>query len=191
VILGPEDERYDCALYFECQNITGADMISSDEYTMFLYKDDATLWYWMSDRVKYHSCTWLSSHADDGLEHGMGQFEAVNIREIMNLQENEPIPQIVDMFSNFENTLFLTSDGELFMSSYVTDRVEDVEYYVKFNPDPGRLPLVETRKDVELKRIAFEQLNYHDIVSINGDGQYNFSAVDSKGNYYHIRVLEE
>lgn len=191
VILNPEDDLYDSVLYWECQNIMDADMISSDEYTMFLYKEDATLCYWMSDRAKYHKCTWLTSYADDGLEHSMGQFEDVNIREIMNIPENEPVPRIIDMFSNCENTLFLTDNGELFMSSYITDRIADVEYYTKFNPDPGRLPLVETQKNVELKRIAFEKLDYYDIVSINGDGQYHFSAVDSKGNYYHIKASEE
>ncbi len=28
-----------------------------DDYTMFLSKEDGTLWYWMSDRVKYHEHT--------------------------------------------------------------------------------------------------------------------------------------
>ena len=188
VILSPEKESYDCVIYFECEDITDVNRISSDDYTMFLYKNDGTLWYWMSDRVKYHDYeNYLSSYPDDGLEHGKGKFESVNIAEIMNIQGDQAKPEIVDMCSNIENTLFLTSDGELFISSYVTDRIEDVEYYVKFNEDPGRLPAVEVRKEARISRITFESLDYHDIISINGDGQYNFSAIDSKGNYYHIK----
>ncbi len=191
VILSPETEPYDCVIYYECENITDVNRISSDDYTMFMYKNDGTLWYWMSDKVKYHDYdNWFSSYTEDGLEHGKGQFEFVNIAEIMNTQENCAEPEIVDMCSNIENTLFLTSDGELFISSYVTDRIEDVEYYVKFNGAPDRLPAVEVRKEVKISRITFEPLDYHDIISINGDGKYNFSAIDSKGNYYHINVSE-
>ncbi len=192
VILSPAKDRYDCVIYYECENITDVNRISADDYTMFLLKNDGTLWYWMSDKVKYHDHdNYFSSYADDGLEHGKGQFESVDIAEIMNIQENSPKPEIVDMCSNIENTLFLTSDGELFISSYVTDRIEDVEYYVKFNGAPDRLPAVEVRKEVSLSRIAFEPLDYHDIININGDGKYNFSAIDSEGNYYHINVSEK
>ena len=83
-------------------------------------------------------------------------------------------------------------DGEMYLWGVITPP--------KYIPNIGTTKIIlkqvpegsgELIKDVELKRIAVEQLNYHDIVSINGDGQYNFSAVDSKGNYYHIRVLEE
>lgn len=162
----------------------------ADDYTMFLSKEDGTLWYWMSDRVKYHKRTWLTSHADDGMEHGEGRFMPIDIAEIMGIQEGEPVPRIRDMFSNVGNTLFLTSDGKLFVSSYVTDHVEDVAYWVRFNADPGRLPTVEVSKDIPIKRIEFKQLDYQNIIRINGDGKYNFSAIDSKGNYYHITTTK-
>lgn len=162
----------------------------ADDYTMFLSKEDGTLWYWMSDRVKYHKRTWLTSHADDGMEHGEGRFMPIDIAEIMGIQEGEPVPRIRDMFSNVGNTLFLTSDGKLFVSSYVTDHVEDVAYWVRFNADPGRLPTVEVSKDTPIKRIEFKQLDYQNIIRINGDGKYNFSAIDSKGNYYHITTIK-
>ena len=190
-ILNENDNPYFYVIYYECENLTGADRISADDYTMFLYKKEGTLWYWMSDRVKYQNYTGLSSHADDGLEYGQGQFESIDIAEIMDIQEDKPVPRIIDMCSNVENTLFLTSDGELFISSYVTDHTEDVEYYVKFNEDPGRLPTVEVLNDVPIKCIKFKQLDYHNIISINGDGQYNFSAIDSMGNYYHITASKE
>ncbi len=145
----------------------------------------------MSDRLKYHEHTWLTSRADDGMEHGEGQFVPVNIAEVMGIQEGEPVPRIEDMFSNAENTLFLTSDGKLFVSSYVTDYVDDVAYWVKFNADPGRLPTVEVSRNVPIKLVEFEQLDYYDIVCINGDGKYNFSAIGAKGNYYHITIKNE
>ncbi len=189
-ILNREEKPYFHIIYYECENLTNADQISADDYTMFLSKQDGTLWYWMSDRIKYHKYTWLSSHADDGMEHGEGQFVSVDIAEIMDIQEGEPIPRIMDMCSNAENTLFLTSDGELFVSSYVTDHMEDVAYYVKFNADPGRLPAVEVSYDVPIKHVEFKQLDYHNIIRINGDGQYHFSAIDSMGNYYHITTAE-
>lgn len=185
-ILNREEDEYDPIMYYECENLTEADRISADDYTMFLSKVDGTLWYWMSDRVKYHGYAGLVSHVDDGMEHGEGRFVPVDIAEIMGIKEGEPVPRIKDMFSNTENTLFLTSDGKLFVSSYVTDHVEDVEYYVKFNANPGKSPEVEVSRDQPIKCIEFKKLDYHDIVSINGDGQYNFSAVDSMGNYYHI-----
>lgn len=189
-VLDGDLRSYFQIIYYECENLTGVDGISADDYTMFLSKEDGTLWYWMSDRVKYHKRTWLTSHADDGMEHGEGRFVPVDIAEIMGIQEGEPVPRIMDMFSNAENTLFLTSDGKLFVSSYVTDHVEDVEYYVKFNAEPKRLPAVEVSRDLPIKRIEFRQLEYQNIIRINGDGKNNFSAIDSKGNYYHITTTK-
>ena len=58
---------------------------------------------------------------------------------------------------------------------------------MKFNPDPGRLPLVETRKDVELKRIAFEQLNYHDQYKIKRKG--NGIAMYETANEKEVNFL--
>lgn len=61
---------------------------------------------------------------------------------------------------------------------------------MKFNAAPGRLPAVEVSRDMPIKRIEFRQLDYQDIIRINGDGKQNFSAIDSKGNYYHITTTK-
>lgn len=70
------------------------------------------------------------------------------------------MPWIAAMCSNEENTLFLTDDGRMFVSSYVTDRVEDVWYYDRQNGAIGRIPSEQMGEDVPLKRIGFEKLDY-------------------------------
>ncbi|MDE7222605.1 MAG: hypothetical protein K2O34_02345, partial [Acetatifactor sp.] len=168
-------------VYYDLAGVDGVETVSSDGYTVFLGKTDGTLWYWDSDRIKYHDSEFALVDPESAGESCAGSFVQIDIREILNIDGDAKAPRIIAMQSGTENTIFLTDDGSVFISRYETCEVEDVSYYVRSNPRPGELPSVQQIKDMELKTLVFERLAMGNIVSISTDGEENFIAVDAEG----------
>lgn len=79
----------------------------------------------------------------------------------------------------------ISDDGQVFISEYVTNGIKDMEYYILGNTNPNR---VRTKwvKNMQLKTIDFHMLDWQDIVSINTNEEFYFSAVDAQGEYYYL-----
>lgn len=177
-------------VYYDLAGVDGVETVSSDGYTVFLGKTDGTLWYWDSDRIKYHDNKFALVDPESAGESCAGSFVQIDIREILNIDGDAKAPRIIAMQSGRENTIFLTDDGSVFISRYETCGVEDVSYYVRSNPRPGELPSVQQIKDMELKTLMFERLAMKNIVSISTDGEEYFTAVDAEGGYYRFSAAD-
>ncbi len=183
-----ENTKLGYTVYYELPGICGVDLVSSDDYTVFIGKTDGTLWYWDSDRIKYHDDLRALANPEDGEESCGGKLVEVPVADILKTDGEAPdCPRIIAMQSGLENTVFLTDTGEVFISRYLTCGTEDVSFFVRQNPDITRLPSVLTIEDMKLKTLTFEKLRLKNIVSISTDGKYVFSAVDVNGAYYTIK----
>lgn len=184
-----ENTKMGYTVYYDVPGICGVDLVSSDDYTVFISKTDGTLWYWDSDRIKYHDDLRALANPEDGgkVNYG-GKLVEVPVADILKTDgEASACPRIIAMQSGLENTVFLTDTGEVFISRYITCKTEDVSFFVRENPDVTRLPSVLTIEDMKLKKLTFEKLRLKNIVSISTDGKYVFSAVDVNGAYYTIK----
>ncbi|MDE7249450.1 MAG: hypothetical protein K2N82_06080, partial [Lachnospiraceae bacterium] len=115
-----------------------------------------------------------------------GNWKSVNIKEILGRKnESGYAPYIVKICAGSENVFFLTDDGQVFMSEYITNAVEDVEYYNHESTNPNRERII-TVEDLHLKTITFHKMDWKDIISINTDGTHFFSAVDKDGRYFYV-----
>lgn len=177
-------------VYYDLAGIGGVEAASSDGYTVFFGKTDGTLWYWDSDRIKYHDNELALVNPESAEESCAGRLVQMDIREILNIDEDAAVPRIIAMQSGRENTMFLADNGSVFISRYETCGVEDVFYYDKNNPRPGDLPSIRQIRDLELKTLVFERLGMENIVSISTDGEENFTAVDADGVYYRFSAAE-
>ena len=167
----------------------GVEDMTADQYTMFLYKEDHTLWYWDNKLIPYHDCR-MNERPEDGIDDYSGKFKEVDIEGIL---ETEGSPGIRDMCAGKENVLFLTEDGQVFISRYITteiwDREETELYY--YTASQSRWVPVPSAADLEIKDITFQKLGWENIISINTDGEFQFSAVDREGNCYHLCTEED
>ena len=182
--------KYGMTILYELGEEEGIERIESDAYTMFLYREDGTLWYWNSGAIKYHDNKYAMSNSEIYGEDYQGGFEEVDLKKILGIDDKEEyIPKIVDMCAGSENVLFLTNDGQVFVSEYVTSEIKDVEYYILRNTNPNRLR-TGWIYDLQLKKINFYQLDWENIISINTNGKDKFSAVDDQGMYFYLNVTE-
>ena len=183
--------KYGMTILYELGEEEGIERIESDAYTMFLYREDGTLWYWNSGAIKYHDNKYAMSNSEIYGEDYQGGFEEVDLKKILGIDDKEEyIPKIVDMCAGSENVLFLTNDGQVFVSEYVTSEIKDVEYYILRNTNPNRLR-TGWIYDLQLKKINFYQLDWKDIASINTNGEYQFSAVNEQGEYFYLNMTPE
>lgn len=180
-----EGTKYGLTILCELGVGEGIDKISADEYTMFLYKTDKSLWFWNSNRIKYHDNKRALADPETAQVNYTGYFEEVNFNKLLE-EENS---YIIDISSGKENTLFLMDNGQIFISEYTTYDVQDVEYYNLANTNPNRNIFTSVEPSMHLKKMTFRKLDLENIISINSDGEYNFTAVDLNG-FYHLVELK-
>lgn len=180
-----EGTKYGTTILYELGQDEDIKCIDADKYTVFVTREDGTLWYWNSKMIKYHDCRDALADSESCQEDYSGFWEKVNIKEILNIaDESNQSFNVVDICAGSENVLFLTDDGQVFMSEYVTSSTEDIEYYNQENTNPDR-DRIKKVKDLSLKTISFQKLDWENIISINSDGLYYFSAVDEAGRYFY------
>lgn len=95
-------------------------------------------------------------------------------------------PRIIDLCAGKENVLFLTDNGQVFMSKYITTEIKDVEYYNRASTKPDRTVFTGRLTNMHLKALSFQKLGYQNIIGVNTDGNFHFSLLDNEGNYYDL-----
>ncbi|MDE5700397.1 MAG: hypothetical protein K2I96_23850 [Lachnospiraceae bacterium] len=167
-----------------CEVGSGEDvlLIGADKYTMFLYKGDNTLWYWDSKTVEYHDYTAAIRAPESGVADYHGEWKEIDFKRILRAG-NSGVPKIVDICAGAENVLFLTDDGQVFISGYETREVRDVECYQYSIREWNRIQVIE---DLPIKTIALKKLDWENVTRINTDGVCQFTAVDGEGKYYFL-----
>lgn len=159
-------------------------LIGADDYTVFVYKEDGTLWYWDSDRIKYHDCKAALANTESKVNYG-GEFKEIEYEKIL---DSSYVPAVMEICAGKENTLFLMENGQVFMSEYITTEVKDIEYYNRANTRADRTVFTSVKPNMELKALSFRRLDYEDIVRINTDGEYHFSLIDKNGDYFALSI---
>ncbi|MBQ6806240.1 MAG: hypothetical protein IJO97_02265 [Lachnospiraceae bacterium] len=171
---------------FEMGENSDVRTINADEYTMYLYKNDNTLWYWKSDRITYHDNETVGALVETAELDYNGSFAEVDLKEVLQINEdsNSSVPNIISICSGKENTFFLLDNGQAFISEYVTREIKDVEYYDAGNTNPYRISETCIEHQMHLKGLSFRKLDYENIVSISSDKDSNFFLVDKWGNIH-------
>lgn len=186
-----EGGKYECLIYYDLKGVEGVKTVSSDPYTVFLSKENGTLYYWNSDRIKYHDKEFVLTHPDTLREQCNGEFVEIRVADILDIDDAASgCPQIISIKSGKENTMFLTDDGQVFISKYEAYDTADVEYGLWQVANPDRDLQTATYYDMALKELTFQKLELTDIQSIWTNGENCFCAVDSGGGYYRI-VIED
>ena len=167
--------KFGWPILYELGTEEGINCIDSDCYTMFVSRGDSTLWYWDSGMVRLHDSKRMISEANDNIPNYTGRFQQVDVGEVLGIREGNEMPQVIDIRAGKENFLFLTDDGQVFVSDYIDcERIEDSRYFY----DRLEWP--------DLKTLGFQKLDWENIISINTDNDFQFTAVDDKGRYYHL-----
>lgn len=181
-----EGTKYGFTILYELGQEKSIKCMDADKYTMFMSDEEGGLWYWNSKMIKYHDCKDAIADSERYREDYAGNWKSVNIKEILG-RENESgyDPYIVKICAGSENVFFLTDDGQVFMSEYITNTVEDVDYYNNTSTNPNRESII-TAEALHLKTITFHKMDWKDIISINTDGTHFFSAVDKDGGYFYV-----
>lgn len=175
-------------IYYNLAGVDDIDTVSSDLYTVFLSKEDGTFCYWNSDRIKYHDFERALVKPDTQRERCDGNFEEIFIADVLEMDSNtSEIPHVISIKSGTENTMFLTDDGQVFISRYECYEVADVDFGYFQYAHTGQLN-VNTRSDMPLKELKFQKLELTDIESIWTNGENCFCAVDREGGYYRIVI---
>ena len=97
-----ESTKEGYTIYYDLMGVENAKLIGSDGYTMFLYKEDGSLWFWNSDRIKYHDNELALTSPVYKAESTEGSFVEVNIKEILGIEETSECPLIVKIQSEKE-----------------------------------------------------------------------------------------
>lgn len=181
-----EGSKWGKTILYEMGNSDNISHIDADDYTMFILRTDGTLCYWNSERIKYHDYKIALADIDSKINYG-GCFIEVDYAELLNSEMNDmKNPRIIDLCAGKENVLFLTDNGQVFMSKYITTEIKDVEYYNRASTKPDRTIFTGRLTNMHLKALSFQKLGYQNIIGVNTDGNFHFSLLDNEGNYYDL-----
>lgn len=181
-----EGAKFSVAILYEVGNGENVHLIGADKYTVFLYKEDNTLWYWDSKTVEYHDYTEAVRAPETGVADYRGEWKEIDFGSILGVGDID-IPKIIDICAGTENVLFLTDDGHVLISGYETREVRDVECYQYSIREWNRIRVIE---DLPIKTITLKKLDWENVTRINTDGVCQFTAVDRDGNYYFLNSAE-
>ena len=183
-----EGSKETFSVLYELGDAGNVRQIVSDGYTMFVCKEDGSLYYWDSNMIRFHDNKNAIADVESGCENYRGTFVEIDVSEVLGIDaKTDAVPQIAYMCAGKENVLFLTEDGQLFVSEYVTTGIEDVQWYFRGGLSPSRME-IQTIYDMQLKDIVFTQIEAEDIVNINSDGGYIFTIVDKEGAFYNLNM---
>lgn len=179
-----ENSKFGKTVLYELGKSRGIGLIASDAYTMFLYDEkDNSLWYWNSSRIRYHDDYNVMVDAGTCREDYRGKFEEIVFTDYI-WKGDGTETKIKDICAGKENVLFLTDDGQVFLSEYVTYDVQDIAYYWYGS---GGKQGDDFYGNMKLKELNFRRCaGVEGIVSINTDGKYCFSAVNEQGEYFKL-----
>lgn len=183
-----EGSKWGKTILYEMGNSDNISHIDADDYTMFILRTDGTLCYWNSERIKYHDYKIALADIDSKINYG-GCFIEVDYAELLNSEKSDmKNPRIIDLCAGKENVLFLTDNGQVFMSKYITTEIKDVEYYNRASTKPDRTIFTGRLTNMHLKALSFQKLGYQNIIGVNTDGNFHFSLLDNEGNYYDLNM---
>lgn len=166
-------------------------LISADGYTMYLYQEDGTLWYWNSDLITYHDDGRVGASVELRDLDYSGVFEEADVGEILDMEtDSTVIPKIISISPGIDGALFLLENGEVFVSEYITTEIKDVEYFARSHSNPQNTRTV-VANDFSLKGLSFRKLEYENIISISSNKDNTFYLVDKDGNIYCYQIEEE
>ena len=179
-----EGAKYALTILYEMGDGKNIELIGADKYTMFLYKKDGTLWYWNSKTVEYHDCKEAVRAPETGVADYQGEWREIDYKGILKSENNDTL-RIADICVGAENVLFLTNDGQVFISMYETKEFRDVECYQYSIREWNRVQTIEA---LPIKTIILKKLDWENAVKINTDGSRCFTAVNEEGKYYYLET---
>ena len=166
-------------------------LMGADAYTMYVYQDDGTLWYWNSDRITYHDCERMGASVELRDLDYSGFFEEVDIGSVLDMEtDSTEIPAIVSISPGEEGALFLLENGQVLVSEYVTAEIKDVEYFGRNNSPPIQT-WTGVIHDFTTKKLSLRKLDFENIVNISTDKENKFYLVDKDGNIYCYQMETE
>lgn len=178
------EEKSKISLLYEMGKNDDVKLLAADGYTMYLYLQDNTLWYWNSDRITYHNNEKAGASVEKKDFDHSGHFEQVNLNEVLGMEGD--VPEIIQICPGKDEALFLLGNGQVLVSEYVTTEVKDVEYYAFDDPiyTPGSSENTAILYQMRLKELSFEKLEYENIMSITGNKFRQPCLLDKSGNIY-------
>ena len=166
-------------------------LMGADAYTMYVYQNDGTLWYWNSDRITYHDHEWAGASVELRDLDYSGFFEEVDIGSVLDVEtDSTEIPAIIAISPGKEGALFLLENGQVLVSEYVTAEIKDVEYWGRNASNPQNT-WTAVKHDFTTKKLSMRKLDFENIVNISTDKENKFYLVDKDGNIYCYQMEDE
>ena len=103
------EEKSKISLLYEMGKNDDVKLLAADGYTMYLYLQDNTLWYWNSDRITYHNKEKAGASVEKKDFDHSGYFEQVNLNEVLRIEGD--VPEIIQIYPSKEDALFLLENG--------------------------------------------------------------------------------
>ncbi len=159
-------------------------LMGADAYTMYVYQNDGTLWYWNSDRITYHDDEEAGASVELRDLDYSGFFEEVDIGSVLDVEtDSTGIPEIISISPGKEGALFLLENGQVLVSEYVTAEIKDVEFFGRNNTPPIQT-WTGVIYDFTTKKLSLRKLDFENIANISTDKNNKFYLVDGDGNIY-------